>query len=168
LPPAWRLRSGFMGLALLISILAFVAVGADVLIDQWIEGRASALFVFGTACLIAGACSALFAVIVAIGLEPISKSPEQDKEAGEPNEPKKICRVILPANEDAALPLYPGEEALDQPAAGVSAQASAVLRWRFGAVCGAGCDHLGARLAPGCGPGIGRVGGSRAATYLAA
>src|SRR5262249_42936488 len=50
-------------------------------------------------------------------LEPISKSPEQDKEAGELNEPKKICRVILTANEDAALPLYPGEEALDQPAA---------------------------------------------------
>src|SRR5262249_50383963 len=68
LPPARRVRSGFMCLALVLSILAFVAVGADVLIDQWIGGRVSALFVFGTACLIAGACIALFAVIAAIGL----------------------------------------------------------------------------------------------------
>jgi uncharacterized membrane protein YdcZ (DUF606 family) len=58
----------FMCFGLIISILAFVVVGADVLSEQWIEGHASALFVFGTACLIAGACAALFAVVAVIGL----------------------------------------------------------------------------------------------------
>jgi hypothetical protein len=49
-------------------------------------------------------------------LEPISKSPEQDNKAGELDETKKVLGMILPADEDATLPLYPGEEALDQPA----------------------------------------------------
>src|SRR5262249_42006320 len=66
LPPARRVRRIFMCLVLTIAILAFVVVGADVLFEQWIEGRASALFVFGTACLIAGACTALVAVVAVI------------------------------------------------------------------------------------------------------
>jgi hypothetical protein len=40
----------------------------DVLLEQWIEGYASALFIFGTACLIAAACTVLFAIIAVIGL----------------------------------------------------------------------------------------------------
>ena len=35
--------------------------------------------------------------------------------------PRKIVGVVLPANEDPALPLNPGEEALDEPASHVAA-----------------------------------------------
>ena len=45
-------------------------------------------------------------------LEPISKSPEEDNEAGELDEAEKVVGVVFPADEDATLPLYPGEEAL--------------------------------------------------------
>ena len=54
-------------------------------------------------------------------LEPISKSSEEDNEAGELNEAEEVLGVILPADEDAALPLDPSEEALDQPASHVAA-----------------------------------------------
>ena len=53
-------------------------------------------------------------------LEPISKSPEEDNEAGELDETEKVVGVVFPADEDATLPLYPGEEALDQPASHVT------------------------------------------------
>src|SRR6516162_2942219 len=48
-------------------------------------------------------------------LEPISKSFEEDHEAGELNEAEEVLAVVLPADEDAALPLDPGEEAFDEP-----------------------------------------------------
>ena len=54
-------------------------------------------------------------------LEPISKSSEEDDKAGELNEAEKVASVIFPADEDAPLPLYPGEEALDQPTSHVTA-----------------------------------------------
>jgi transposase len=54
-------------------------------------------------------------------LEPISKSSEEDNEAGELDEAEEVLGVILPADEDAALPLDPSEEALDQPASHVAA-----------------------------------------------
>ena len=44
-----------------------------------------------------------------IGLEPISKSPEEDNEAGELNKAQEILGMVLPADEDSALPLDPGE-----------------------------------------------------------
>ena len=47
-------------------------------------------------------------------LEPISKSPEEDNEAGVLDEAEKVVGVVFPADEDATLPLYPGEEALDR------------------------------------------------------
>ena len=50
-------------------------------------------------------------------LEPISKSPEEDSEAGELNKAQEILGVVLPADEYSALPLHPGEEALNDPAA---------------------------------------------------
>ena len=56
-----------MRFGLFISIFAFITVGADVLLEQLIGG-ASAFFVFGTVCLIAAACTTLFAVIAIIGL----------------------------------------------------------------------------------------------------
>jgi hypothetical protein len=54
-------------------------------------------------------------------LEPISKSPEGDNEAGELNKAQEVLGVILPADEDSTLPLDPCEEALDEPAAHVAA-----------------------------------------------
>jgi len=54
-------------------------------------------------------------------LEPISKSPEEDNEAGELNKAQEVLGVVLPANEGPALPLKPGEEALDEPASHVAA-----------------------------------------------
>jgi hypothetical protein len=68
LSPARRVRRSFMVVGLLSSIGFFFWWGADVLFAQWAEGRASAAYIFGTACLIAGASMMLFAVIVAIGL----------------------------------------------------------------------------------------------------
>ena len=44
-------------------------------------------------------------------LEPISKSFEEDHEAGELDEAEEVLAVVLPADEDAALPLDPGEGA---------------------------------------------------------
>ena len=54
-------------------------------------------------------------------LEPISKSSEEDNEAGELYKAEEVLSVVLPADEDATLPLYPGEEALDEPAPHVTA-----------------------------------------------
>jgi ABC-type uncharacterized transport system substrate-binding protein len=54
-------------------------------------------------------------------LEPISKLFEEDNEAGKLDKAKEIVGVVLPANEDPALPLNPGEEALDEPASHVAA-----------------------------------------------
>jgi hypothetical protein len=51
----------------------------------------------------------------------ISKSFEEDDEAGKLDKAEEIVGVVLPANEDPALPLNPGEEALDEPAAHVAA-----------------------------------------------
>ena len=54
-------------------------------------------------------------------LEPVSKSFEEDNEAGKLDKAEEIVGVVLPANEDPALPLNPGEEALDEPASRVAA-----------------------------------------------
>jgi transcriptional regulator with GAF, ATPase, and Fis domain len=56
-----------------------------------------------------------------IELEPISKSFEEDNEAGKLDKAEEIVGVVLPTNEDPALPLNPSEEALDEPASHVAA-----------------------------------------------
>src|SRR5262249_28725069 len=56
-----------------------------------------------------------------VRLEPISKSFEEDNEAGKLDKAEEIVGVVLPTNEDPALPLNPGEEALDEPASHVAA-----------------------------------------------
>jgi len=53
-------------------------------------------------------------------LEPISKSPEKDNEAGELSKAQEILGIVLPADGDSPRPLDPGEEALDEPAAHVA------------------------------------------------
>ena len=68
LSPARRVRHVSLRLGLLVSITAFIFVGGDVFLEQWIEGRASTLFIFGTACLIAAASILLFVFITSIGL----------------------------------------------------------------------------------------------------
>ena len=54
-------------------------------------------------------------------IEPISKSSEEDNEAGELDKAEEVLSVVLPADEDATLPLYPGEEPLDEPSPRVTA-----------------------------------------------
>src|SRR5262245_38651934 len=56
-----------------------------------------------------------------IELEPVSKSFEENNEAGKLDKAEEIAGVVLPANEDPALPLNPGEEAFDEPASHVAA-----------------------------------------------
>src|SRR5262249_54121406 len=54
-------------------------------------------------------------------VEPVSKSFDENNEAGKLDKAEEIVGVVLPANEDPALPLNPGEEALDEPASHVAA-----------------------------------------------
>jgi len=68
LSPARRVRHVSLRLGLLVSVSAFIFVGGDVFLEQWIEGRAGMLFIFGTACLIAAASILLFVFITSIGL----------------------------------------------------------------------------------------------------
>ena len=56
----------------------------------------------------------------AMGLEPISKSSEEENKAGELDESKEVLGVVFPADENAALPLDPRKEAFDEPAAHVA------------------------------------------------
>ncbi len=64
---ARRVRRAFMGFAILGSISAF-AVGSAILLDQWIAGHTTPLFIFGTACLIFAVCIVIFALVNATGL----------------------------------------------------------------------------------------------------
>src|SRR6516165_2719081 len=74
-------------------------------------------------------------------LEPISKLPEEDNEASKLNKTQKVLGVKFPSNEDATLPLYPSEEALDQPASLVSSQAPPILGSHF-SVGSVSLDHV--------------------------
>ena len=77
-------------------------------------------------------------------LEPISKLPEQDNEASELNESEEVLGVVFPTDEETALPLDPGEEALDEPAPRVTAEPSSILRERLSAIGAMRCNHLDA------------------------
>jgi hypothetical protein len=46
---------------------------------------------------------------------------EEDNEAGELDKAQEVLGMVLPADEDATLPLYPCEEAFDEPASHVAA-----------------------------------------------
>jgi hypothetical protein len=77
---ARRVRGRFMSFGLWISAVGFVVIEGDALLDQPEIGHASALFMFGTACLAAAASIALFATIVALGLvvsSAFSEEPHQ-------------------------------------------------------------------------------------------
>jgi hypothetical protein len=77
-PPARRGRGTFIGIGLTISLLSFMVVGIDVLLTQWIEGMATPLFIFGTACLIGAACVVLFSIITFVGLLVSSASVSRE------------------------------------------------------------------------------------------
>jgi hypothetical protein len=66
--PAHRVRSASIRVGVWVSVLTFVVVGGYAIEDQWEIGHASVAFMFGTALLAAGFCTALFALIAAIGL----------------------------------------------------------------------------------------------------
>ena len=62
-----------------------------------------------------------YSLLITKGLEPISKLSEQDNEAGELDKAEEVLSVEFPADEYAALPLYPGKETLDEPASHIAA-----------------------------------------------
>jgi hypothetical protein len=77
---ARRMRAKFVSFGFWTSILVFVTIEGDALLDQSEIGHASMLFMFGTACLAAAACIALFAIFTAIGLAAsaaFKKAPRQ-------------------------------------------------------------------------------------------
>jgi hypothetical protein len=86
---ARRVRNRFLTLGLLVSAVTFVVIESDALVDQSQIGHASALFMFGTACLAAAACIVLFAIITGIGLavsaafsdEPPQPQPDRIQDA---------------------------------------------------------------------------------------
>ena len=64
-------------------------------------------------------------------LEPLSKSFEQHRDGCELDKAQKVGPVMLPADEQAPLPLQPGKEALDEPAALLAAEGPTVLGLEF-------------------------------------
>src|SRR4029077_15583809 len=85
--------------------------------------------------------------IFGLAIEPIPKSSEEDEEAGELHEAKEVLRIKLPADKNATLPLYPGEEAFNQPAPGISPKPSSILRGALAAIGSVRRDHLDAVFA---------------------
>src|SRR5262249_27016337 len=79
-------------------------------------------------------------------LEPISKPFEEDHETCKLDKAEEIEGVVLPANEDPALPLNPGEEALNEPASHVAAWPSPIFAGRLASVAPMRRDHLDAVL----------------------
>jgi hypothetical protein len=73
----------------------------------------------------------------------ISKSFEQDNKAGELDETEEVLGMILPTDEDATLPLYPGEEALEPASAASIGSGAVYLAW-------AACCGLKGSIAAAC------------------
>jgi hypothetical protein len=87
-----RVRSRFMGFGLWTSALVFFVTEGYVLQDQWEIGHASAMFMLGTAFLVAGFCIGLFAIIVAIGLA-ISAACGAEPRRHVLDEPGPVARI---------------------------------------------------------------------------
>jgi hypothetical protein len=96
LSPADRAGRAFMRLGLSVAVIAFVIVGSDILLDQWIIGYASAQFILGTAALIAGICIGLFVVIAGLGLA-IAAALRHKPVAPLPEDPPAAQKVLTPA-----------------------------------------------------------------------
>ena len=88
--PARLMRSRFMTFGLWASIVAFVLIEGDALLDQSEIGHASILFMLGTGCLAAAASIALFAIISAVGLAvsaAFSEEPHQQQQSASSRDP---------------------------------------------------------------------------------
>jgi hypothetical protein len=96
LSPADRAGRAFMRLGLIVAVIAFVVVGSDILLDQWIIGYASTQFILGTAALIAGICIGLFAIIAAVGLA-IAAAFRHKPVPPSPKDPPAAQEVLTPA-----------------------------------------------------------------------
>jgi len=92
--PESTLRRWFMRVSLGVSLIAFIAIGGTVLLDQWITGNASAGFMLGTALLVAGVCMGLFATIVLLGL--MISSALKDKPGGRDRPIYRTRREAIP------------------------------------------------------------------------
>jgi hypothetical protein len=64
-------------------------------------------------------------------LEPISKSPEQNRDSSKLHEVQEVGRIEFPASEQMTLPLQPGKEAFHQLSPLLAAKLSFVLRFSF-------------------------------------
>jgi hypothetical protein len=69
--------------------------------------------------------TATVGVVAPILLEPISKLSEEDNEAGELDKAEEVLSVEFPADEYAALPLYPGRASVAYSGSAVVDLASA-------------------------------------------
>ncbi len=88
-------------------------------------------------------------------LEGISQTaPQQDHDATELNEAKKVDGVVLPAIHQSTKVVQPGEEAFDLPASTVAAQRASILGLHL-AVAAVRCDQFD--------PALGELRGERVA-----
>jgi hypothetical protein len=94
-------------------------VQSDPIQLTWSDGKVNAAASQPSMILSAGGAPAFIAASPS-SREPISKSLEEDNETDELNKAQEVLGVVLPADEDSALPLDPGEEALNEPAAHVA------------------------------------------------
>jgi hypothetical protein len=95
---ARRVRSTFISFGLWISVVAFIVIEGDALLDQSEIGHASILFMLGTACLAAAACIGLFAIITAIGLA--ISAAFSDEPLQQQSDPVQDARAAHPAHTD--------------------------------------------------------------------
>jgi hypothetical protein len=100
--PEHRVRSSCVRFGLWTSTLAFFVIEGYVLHDQWEIGHASAMYMLGTAFLIAGFCIGLFAIIVAIGLmiSAVQREPTHRASRSARGDPPLRTRISVPDSEN--------------------------------------------------------------------
>lgn len=93
----------------------------------------AAALAFASAALVLGwrrhrspIVAALF-VLGIMGLEHISKTPEQNHSARQVEKSQEVACLSLPPSGDAAEPLQPGEETLDEPASSIATHGASIL-----------------------------------------
>jgi len=80
-------------------------------------------------------------------LEPVSKIAKHDFHAAEADHAEEVLDVVLPARDQAAKIVQPGEEPLYRPASSITTQGSSILS-RVLPVSAMGRDHLDVVLCP--------------------
>ena len=105
-----RVRGRFISFGFWSSVAAFVVIEGDAILDQSEIGHASPLFMFGTACLAAAACIALFAIITAIGLvvSAAFKEESHQQQSAPSEDASGVARVGQPPGQSPAISLAPG------------------------------------------------------------